>query len=67
MWKWRTSKSRARATVSISSMCGATRSRIDESSRSARGQTGSSFARVVESPLANSVTSWPSSTSASVM
>ncbi len=68
MWKCSTSNSFARrATRSISSMCGATRSRIDTSSRIARGHTASSFALVRESPLANKVTSCPSSTSASVI
>jgi hypothetical protein len=34
--------------------------------RSARGQTGTSVARVAESPLANMVTSCPNSTSSSI-
>ena len=38
-------------------MCSAFGSRIEPSSRSARGQNASSFADVHESPLANSVTS----------
>jgi hypothetical protein len=41
-------------------------SRTPVSSRSAFGTHGTSRARVIESPLANSVTSWPSATSSSV-
>src|SRR6187551_609330 len=48
-------------------MCSAFASRTAPSSRSARGQPGSSFALVCESPLANNVTSCPSATSSSVI
>src|SRR4029077_7674086 len=44
-------------------MCRALGSRIEPSRRSARGQNASSFADVQESPLANSVTSWPTARS----
>src|ERR1700744_194862 len=47
-------------------MCSAFGSRTDPSSRSALGQVASSFAEVWESPLANSVTSFPNATSSSV-
>ena len=47
-------------------MCSALGSRTASSWRSARGHIGRSVADVVESPLANSVTSWPSATSSSV-
>src|SRR5262249_39475596 len=47
-------------------MCSALASRTAPSSRSARGQPGSSLADVRESPDANNVTSWPSPTNSSV-
>src|SRR6478672_3254889 len=47
-------------------MCSALGSRTDPSSRSALGHVESSFADVWESPLANSVTSFPNATSSSV-
>ena len=47
-------------------MCSALASRTEPSRRSACGHIGSSLAEVRESPLANSVTSWPSATSSSV-
>src|ERR1700735_773942 len=47
-------------------MCSALGSRTEPSSRRERGQLASSRALVTESPLANSVTSWPSVISSSV-
>src|ERR1700720_3383803 len=47
-------------------MCSALGSRTEPSSRRERGQLASSRALVTESPLANSVTSWPSAISSSV-
>jgi len=51
---------------SIITICGAIVSRIDASNRNARGHPAVSLARGPESPLANSVTSWPMDTSSSV-
>jgi hypothetical protein len=47
-------------------VCHTSGSRRAGSSRSPRGTTATSRAEVTESPLANSVTSWPIWTSASV-
>ena len=67
MWKWMTSNSLARANTSSSMRTWwAVGSTQLGSSRSASGAHATSLARVFESPLANSVTSWPRSTSASV-
>jgi hypothetical protein len=62
-----TSNSLARAaTASSSTICRAYGSMTSSSRRSALGAHGTSFASVTESPLANSVTSWPCRTSSSV-
>ena len=53
-------------TRSSITMCSALGSRTDPSRRSAFGHVASSFAEVRESPLANSVTSFPNATSSSV-
>ena len=66
MWKCTTSKSWARrATRSVIARCSATESTV-WARRSDRGQHGIRRADVQESPLANSVTSWPQATSCSV-
>ncbi len=67
MWKWSTSNScaRWRTRSSITESEGRV-SFVLGSRRSALGAQATSFARVAESPLAKSVTSWPRRTSSSV-
>jgi hypothetical protein len=68
VWKWMMSKSSARFSTSASMAMWAARSDFSGvgSSRMAWSRTGTSRARVWASAAANRVTSWPSSTSASV-
>jgi hypothetical protein len=67
IWEWMTSKSPAfSATASSSTAQTAEGSERGRFNRRARGQTGTSLALVRESPLANSVTSWPRPTNSSV-
>src|SRR4029453_7252774 len=67
IWEWITSNSPAfSATASSSTAQTAEGSERGRCKRRARGQTGTSLALVRESPLANSVTSWPRPTNSSV-
>src|SRR4029453_18692430 len=67
IWEWITSNSPAfSATASSSTAQTAEGSERGRLKRRARGQTGTSLALVRESPLANSVTSWPRPTNSSV-
>jgi hypothetical protein len=67
MWQWMTSNRDAMsASLSRSTAQTAPGFGCGRLSRTARGQIGTRDALVTESPLANSVTSWPSATSSSV-